>query len=408
MGAAGPNTTPACRTKSARRADSWAEAVFQKIDGEAGDSPDLLDLPGLRTVRFKKTPHDVVIQAQMTATPPIRCPACGGFLFIRNGAPTYFVKDQPILNRRARIFFRWQRYLCQVCRHSWQQPLPGVDTRSGMTRRLVTFIEQESMRMQSFARVAEAAGVSAHTVRGVFADLTLRLEESVGAAREFPRRVGLDECYIDGVARFVITDLDRRRTFEILPKKDALTITRYLIQAPHPERVAVVVIDMWKPYRDLVRRFLPRAVIVVDKFHVLKKANDAVMAVRRRVRDRLPPSRREKCMKHSSERKGKGKRSRFLLLKRAQAEREGGEDAQGVEGGVPGDRGRLRPQGRVLRHLGAARPGRGRETVRRMGTKGPHEPARPPARLPRPTARGRELAGGGLQLLRPALYERAD
>lgn len=141
-----------------------------------------------------------------------------------------------------------------------------------MTRRLVTFVEQESMRMQPFARVAEAAGVSKATVRKVFAGLVERLEASAGATREFPRRVGLDECYVDGVACFVITDLDRRRTFEILPKKDALTVARYLIQVPHPERVAVAVIDMWKPYRELVREFLLRAVIVVDKFHVLKKA----------------------------------------------------------------------------------------------------------------------------------------
>jgi transposase len=317
MAAVAPDTTSPRRTKSARLAGRWAEAVFEKVTGELSDGPDLLDLPGLRTVRFIKTPHDVVIQAELTVPPPPSCPACGGFLFIRNGAPTHFVKDQPALNRRARIFFRWQRYLCQVCRHSWHQPLPGVDTHSGMTPRLVTFIEQESMRMQPFARVAEAAGVCTATVRSVFADLVERLEASAGAAREFPRRVGLDECYVDGVARFVVTDLDRRRTFEILPKKDALTVARFLIQVPHPERVAVVVIDMWKPYRELVREFLPRAVIVVDKFHVLKKANEAVMVVRRRVRDGLQPAQRQRCMTNSPERKGKGKRSRFLLLKRA-------------------------------------------------------------------------------------------
>jgi transposase len=293
------------------------DGIFEKMGGGAGAGSDLLDLPCLRTVRYVKTRHDVVVEAEVTLRPPDRCPACGSFLFIRNGAPPHSVKDLPVLNRRARVFFKWQRYLCQVCQNSWQQPLPGLDTRAGMTDRLVTFIEEESMRMQSFARVAEAAGVSAHTVRNVFAALAVRLESSVGAAREFPRRVGFDECYVDGVARFVVTDLDRRRTFEMLPKKDGVTVTRYLVQVPRSERVSVVVIDMWKTYRDIVRRHFPQAAIVVDKFHVLTKANDAVMAVRRRVRDRLPPARREMCMTNSSGHKGKGKRSRFLLLKRA-------------------------------------------------------------------------------------------
>ena len=295
----------------------WMDGVFAKMGGEVSPGSDLLDLPCLRTVRYLKTPHDVVIEAELTLPPPDRCPACGSFLFIRNGAPPHSVKDLPVLNRRSRVFFKWQRYLCQVCQNSWQQPLPGLDTRAGMTRRLVTFIEEESMRMQSFARVAEAAGVSTQTVRNVFAALAIRLESSAGASREFPRRVGFDECYVDGVARFVVTDLDRRRTFEILPKKDGVTVTRYLVQVPRPERVAVVVIDMWKPYRDVARRHFPQAAIVVDKFHVLTKANDAVMAVRRRVRDRLPHARRQECMTNSARHKGKGKRSRFLLLKRA-------------------------------------------------------------------------------------------
>lgn len=294
-----------------------ANTVFDKFDGEAGDGSDLLDLPGLRTISFKKTPDDVFVRTEVVLPSPERCPACGGFLFIRNGAPPHIVKDQPLLGRRSRLYFKWQRYLCQTCGHSWQQSLPGINTRSGMTERLLSHIERESMKMQPFARVATEAGVSAQTVYNVFTALALRLEETVRPARQFPRRIGVDECYIDGVARFVITDLDRRRTFEILPKRNKLTLTRYFIQIPNPERVEVVVMDMWKPYRDVVRQFLPAARIVIDKFHVLRMANDAVMAVRRRIRDRLPPSHRDRCMPNVSRLKGKGKRSRFLLLKRA-------------------------------------------------------------------------------------------
>jgi transposase len=299
------------------RCHGTADAIFDKFEGEVSAGSDLLDLPGLHTTGFKKTHQDILIRAEVSLSHPERCPACGGFLFTRNGAPPHIVKDQPTLGRRARLYFKWQRYHCQTCGHSWQQTLPGINTRAGMTERLLNHIERESMKMQSFARVAAETGVSAQTVYNVFTALALRLEEKVRPARQFPRRIGVDECYVDGVARFVITDLDRRRTFELLPKRDKLTLTRYFIQLPHPERVEVVVMDMWKPYRDVMRKFLPDAKIVIDKFHVLQKANDAVMAVRRRIREGLPPSRRDRCMPNNSPRKGKGKRSRFLLLKRA-------------------------------------------------------------------------------------------
>lgn len=294
--------------------------MFARFDGEMGSGSDLLDLPGLRTIRFKKTQHDVVIEAKEVLSPPTCCPGCGGFLFVRHGAPTRFVKDLPTLARRSRIFFKWRRYMCQVCRHTWQQPLPGINTRRGMTERLISYIERESMEAQPFACVAAETGVSEQTVRDVFTGLGKRLEQERGVALRrgiTPRHMGVDECYIDGVARFVITDLDRRRTFEILPKKDKLTLTHYFIQMPHRERVEAVVMDMWPPYREIVRRFLPGAKIVVDKFHVLRKANQAVMAVCRRVREKLPAARRSQCMPNTQPRKGKGKRSRFLLLKRS-------------------------------------------------------------------------------------------
>src|SRR3712207_2131793 len=81
--------------------------VFDKFDGEAAGGLDLLDLPALRTTSFKKTLDDVLVQTEVTLLPPESCPACGGFLFIRNGAPPHIVKDQPILGRRARLYFKW-------------------------------------------------------------------------------------------------------------------------------------------------------------------------------------------------------------------------------------------------------------------------------------------------------------
>lgn len=293
--------------------------ILAGCDGALGNGADLLDLPELRTLSFKKTEFDILIEAEVTLAPPERCPECAGFLFIRHGAPIRTVKDQPLLDRRSRIRFKWQRYLCQLCQHTWQQPLPGISTRRGMTKRLISYIERESMKMQPFAQVAADAGVSEQTVRDIFTELGRRLEQNKKTALacgSTPRYLGVDECYIDGVARFVIIDLERHRTFELLPKKDKLTVSRYLIQLPQPEQVKAVVMDMCVPYRDVVRRFLPTAKIVIDKFHVLRLANKAVMAMRQYIRDELPEAERTQCMPNNLSRKGKGKRSRFLLLKR--------------------------------------------------------------------------------------------
>lgn len=63
--------------------------------------------------------------------------------------------------------------------------------------------------------------------------------------------------------------------------------------------------DMWTPYRDAVQAVLPDARIVIDKFHVVRMANDAVEQVRERLREQLTPKQRRGLMQ-----------DHFVLLKR--------------------------------------------------------------------------------------------
>lgn len=66
-----------------------------------------------------------------------------------------------------------------------------------------------------------------------------------------------------------------------------------------------VAMDMWKPYRDAVETVIPDAQIVIDKFHVVRMANDALERVRKSLREQLTPKQRRGLM-----------HDRFVLLKR--------------------------------------------------------------------------------------------
>ena len=50
--------------------------------------------------------------------------------------------------------------------------------------------------------------------------------------------------------------------------------------------------DMWRPYRDAVEAVLPHAMIVVDKYHVVRMANDAMEKARKFLRTNLEPKQR--------------------------------------------------------------------------------------------------------------------
>jgi transposase len=72
--------------------------------------------------------------------------------------------------------------------------------------------------------------------------------------------------------------------------------------------VRFVAMDMWTPYRDVVRAVLPKTTIVVDKFYVARMANYGIEKVRKSLRDSIAPKERRGLM-----------HDRFILLKREHA-----------------------------------------------------------------------------------------
>jgi len=62
---------------------------------------------------------------------------------------------------------------------------------------------------------------------------------------------------------------------------------------------------MWRPYKDAVETVIPDAQIVIDKFHVVRMANEALERVRKSLREQLTPKQRRGLM-----------HDRFVLLKR--------------------------------------------------------------------------------------------
>jgi transposase len=81
------------------------------------------------------------------------------------------------------------------------------------------------------------------------------------------------------------TDLTTGRVVGVVPGRDGATVTRWLEQQPlwWREQVKVVAIDPSAAFRSAIITNLPHVKITVDRFHLVKLANDMVTQVRRRV-----------------------------------------------------------------------------------------------------------------------------
>jgi transposase len=120
-----------------------------------------------------------------------------------------------------------------------------------------------------------------------------------------PRWMGLDEIHLGGKPRGVVTNVEQNCLVNMLVNRNKSTVGGYISEKLDLPKIEIVTMDMWNPYRDVAKDLLPKAMVVVDKFHVVRMANAALESVRRGVRKGLA---KPKCIQL--------KNDRFLLLKR--------------------------------------------------------------------------------------------
>jgi transposase len=242
---------------------------------------DYLDLPGMITTGIAPSTNNLRVLAELT-TVPDACPHCPNSLFglKPHGTKSQFVKDAPTRGKTVEIAVKRRRYRCPVCGRTCLQPFAGVDERWGMTLRLVELVERESL-LKPFNQVAQESGVAPSTVRAIFREYVARLEQ--GTAFETPRVLGLDGVYIRRKERLVMTDIERRQVVQITASIKERSVAQALFRLPERRRVEVVTLDMSASLRRAVLHALPWAVIVVDRFHIQRMANQAVDRVRRRI-----------------------------------------------------------------------------------------------------------------------------
>ncbi len=167
-----------------------------------------------------------------------------------------------------------------------------------MTSRLVQSVGKQAIS-RTFASIADEIGIVEGTVRSIFRDYINELEKTVRF--EIPQWMGIDEIHLIK-PRCVVSNIQNNTIFEILKDRNKATVTSYLSQLNALNQVRFVAMDMWRPYRDAVETV---AQIVIDKFHVVRMANDALEKIRKSLREQLTTKQRRGLM-----------HDRFVLLKR--------------------------------------------------------------------------------------------
>lgn len=207
----------------------------------------------------------------------------------------YRIHPQDLPMRGINVYLHVWRYrvYCSCCDRVVAEHLPHIRDGAHMTIRLEEALHAECAETPVDA-VARRYGLAWATVRDV--DLRLLRERIGGQSLSGLRRIGIDEIACEKGHKYltIVTDLDRRRVARILEERKAQSLSVFFKELGKAGCAAIecVVINMWKPYRKALRRHLPRAAIIIDKFHVIKAAHEALDQARKDEQSRLPEEQR--------------------------------------------------------------------------------------------------------------------
>lgn len=261
---------------------------------------DILHLPYLRALSVKDCGDHYQIES-IGNIEPTACPACASSLY-RHGSQRQIYIDTPIHGKRVMLEIDRKRYRCKVCGKTLFAPLPDMDAKRNMTERLVRLIEQRCLK-ETFASLSRDIGIDDKTIRHVFDDYVESKRQSVHF--ETPEVLGIDELKIVGEYRCMLTNIEKQSVFDLLPSRKKVDLTTYFKTFPNKKNVRIVVMDLWGVYKQVAHAEFPGRPIVVDKFHVVRMANEALERVRKDIRKGLDTRTRIKL-----------KDERFVMLKR--------------------------------------------------------------------------------------------
>lgn len=198
---------------------------------------------------------------------------------------------------------RVRRYRCDGCGHVWRQDMSAAAApRAKLTRGALRWaLEGLVVAHLSMARIAQALGVAWHTANT--AVLAEGAQMLIGDPRRFDdvHVLGVDEhvwrhARTGGKYVTVIIDLTPvragtgpARLLDVVEGRSKQAFKTWLAKRPLPwrDRLEVVAMDGFTGFKTATTEELPEAVAVMDPFHVVRLAADALDRCRRRVQQDL-------------------------------------------------------------------------------------------------------------------------
>ena len=257
----------------------------------------LLNLEDVIITGVENISEQLHIYVELPRTKHI-CPACGAITDRIHDYRMQTIKDLP-LARDTFLHLRKRRYRCS-CGKRFFEKNSFLPRYYRVTSRLVANIIQEFRKIVPATEIGSRFNVSAVTAMRYFNCFNKKLTE-------LPEIISLDEFKGNsGGQKYnsIIVDPKEKKILDILPNRYENDLIKYFSQFPSKIKVKYFVCDMNPHFRNVASTCFKQAVVVADRYHVVRQVFWAVEKVRKNEQSKLPDRHRKYF-----------KKSRYLLMK---------------------------------------------------------------------------------------------
>lgn len=234
---------------------------------------------GLPEVEIQSIEGVQTVQIHARYRGVVSCPWCQGVQLRMKDSFVRVLRHANFGTRPSWLHLQSHKYHCKGCGRYFNQRFPGIGRGRRSTEPFRRQVFQAHHHGISQRTLGEREHLGSATVERWYQELLeVKVRERVNDL--CPRMLGIDEHFFSRKDGFATTfcDLGKRKVFDVTLGRSEKALEPYLNGLLGKERVQVVCMDLAEHYRSLVRKHFSKALIVADRFHVIRLVNQQFLA----------------------------------------------------------------------------------------------------------------------------------
>jgi transposase len=231
----------------------------------------IIGLPDYKIISYQGN-KTVEIQAEYVGQR--QCPYCNSQRLRKKDSFLRVFKHHSIGINKSVLIMKTYKFQCYECKRYFNQRFQGINPYQRVTE---PFKEQVGLRHHTGTNkktTAKDLGVGEATVERYY-HRYLQLKDNKTLNASCPKVLGIDEKHFTKKLGFMTTfaNLKTHKVYDVTLGRSEAALKDYVLKIPDRNNCRVILMDLCDPFRNLAKKYFKNALIVADRFHVVRLIN---------------------------------------------------------------------------------------------------------------------------------------